>query len=278
RGVVAAIAGGGGIEGGMGQADPPKQAEGKKEEVKPAQEGQDVQRDDPLPAGSTLRFGTSRFRHGESIGTMAVSADGKTAVVGAGTRVSGSTRAFDLVSGRPLFTLGTHAQITALPPDGQTLVTKQDDRLHVCDSRTRKELRSIVVARGNSPFEGNALAFTPDGKAIATASDGQGLHLIDIESGKTIRNFVHDNPESALSAGFPHVLVVAFSPDGKWMASGGYENDRENYFARLWDVEAGKEVRRFMLGRKGCGVRCLAFSPDGKTLATLCTHGGTILR
>jgi RNA polymerase sigma factor (sigma-70 family) len=276
--LAAAVALGVGTYAGRGQADPPAQAEGKNEEVKPAQEAQDVQRDDPLPAGSTLRFGTSRFRHGESIGTMAVSADGKTAIVGAGTRVSGSTRAFDLVSGRPVFTLANNAECIAISPDGRAVATKQDDRLHVCDSRTGKELRSIVVARGNSPFEGNGLAFTPDGKAIATNSDGQGIHLIEVESGKTIRHFPHENPESALPAGFPQVLAIAFSPDGKWMASGGYDNDKEDYFARLWDVETGKEVRRFMLGRKGCGVRCLAFSSDGKTLATLGTHNGTILR
>ena len=39
------------------------------------------------------------------------------------------------------------------------------------------------------------------------------------------------------------------------MASGGYDNDKDNYFARLWDVETGKELRRFMHGKKGYGIR-----------------------
>jgi WD40 repeat protein len=62
------------------------------------------------------------------------------------------------------------------------------------------------------------------------------------------------------------------------MASGGYGNDKGDYFARLWDVATGKEVRRFMHGQKGYGVACLAFSPDGKTLATLGTQSGVFLR
>jgi RNA polymerase sigma factor (sigma-70 family) len=281
--LVAAVALGVGIYAAAGQADPPKQAEGKKEEIQPAQEEQGMQVDDPLPAGSTLRFGTSRFRHGESIGTMAVSADGKTTVVGAGMHPFGygSTRAFDLDSGRALFTLATGGtDAIAISPDGRTIVTKQDVHLHIHDFRSRKVLRSVNLVPKKNPrsAEAHALAFTPDGKAVATTSDGHDVHLIDIESGRTIRDFVHDNPESGPSGGSPQVLAVAFSADGKWMASGGLGNDKEDYFARLWDVETGKEVRRFMHGKKGYGVRSLAFSPDGKTLATFSSQSGAFLR
>jgi RNA polymerase sigma factor (sigma-70 family) len=279
--LVAAVALGIGIYAGTGQADPPTQAEEKKEPVRPARQEQDVPRDDPLPAGSTLRFGSSRFRHGAPILTMAVSADGKAAVVSAGSWIFGSTRAFDLVSGRALRTpTDNEATAIAFSPDGQTVVIKHDLRLTVRDFQTGKMLRSINLVATMNPrsSEAHALAFTPDGKAVGTASDGKNGYLIDIASGKTIREFVHDNPESGLSGGFPQVLAVAFSADGKWMASGGYGNDKEDYFARLWDVETGKEVRRFMHGRKGYGVRSLAFSPDGKTLATLGTQGGAFLR
>jgi RNA polymerase sigma factor (sigma-70 family) len=282
--IVAAVALGVGIYAGTGQADPPEQAEGNKEEVKPAREEQDVRRDDPLPAGSTLRFGSSRYRHGESIAYMAVSADGKTAVVGAGTLLFGygSTRAFDLDSGRALFTLTTGGtDAIAISPDGRKIVTKASTgspQLYVFDSGTGKVLRSINIPGAKHMPEGDALAFTPDGKAVATLSDGKDVHLIDLESGKATRTFVHDNPESGLKGGYSQVLAVAFSPDGKWMASGGYANDKNNYFARLWDVETGKEVRRLMHGQKGYGVRSLAFSPDGKTLATLSTQSGAYLR
>src|SRR5205807_6549569 len=78
--------------------------------------------------------------------------------------------------------------------------------------------------------------------------------------------------------GFQQVLAIAFSPDGKLMATGGYANDKENYFARIWDVETGKELRRVVHGKQGSGIASLAFSPDGKTLATLGTQAGVLLR
>ena len=54
---------------------------------------------------------------------------------------------------------------------------------------------------------------------------------------------------------------VAFSPDGKTLASGGKDTP-----IKLWDAETGKLLRT-LTGHTG-RVESLAFSPDGKTLAT----------
>jgi WD40 repeat protein len=54
---------------------------------------------------------------------------------------------------------------------------------------------------------------------------------------------------------------VAFSPDGKTLASGA--ND---YTIRLWEVASGEE-RAILRGHEAF-VRSLRFSPDGKTLAS----------
>ena len=232
--------------------------------------------DDPLPAGSVLRFGTSRFRHGLSVTCMAVSPDGKTAFV---TNDNDTPRVFDLASGRVLFSLNWGSiEAGVYSPDGRTIVLKQGFDLYVFDAATGKELRKIARAGGNLRSASGALAITPDGKAIATVSDGKDVHLIDFETGETIRDFVHDIPESGSPRDFSQVLAIAFSADGKLMATGGYANEKGNYFARLWDVETGKELRRFMHGEKGYGIASLAFSPDGKTLATLGTQSGVFLR
>src|SRR5207244_8168131 len=133
---VAAIGVGVGSYAGTGRLDPPKRAVEKKEDAKPASEpGRPAragtpsagrQRDDPLPAGSVLRFGTSRFRHGIPISTLAVSADGKIAVAVNGNHMLGATRVFDLVSGRALYSLGgwegTSIEAAAISPDGRTKI------------------------------------------------------------------------------------------------------------------------------------------------------------
>jgi RNA polymerase sigma factor (sigma-70 family) len=259
--LLAVIALGVGIYAGMGQADRPRKVEPKKAEAKPSQK-KGMPRDDPLPAGSTLRFGTARFRHGIPVSVLAVSADGKMAVAVNGNHMLGATRVFDLVSGRLLYTLGgwegTSIVAAAISLDGRTIVTKQDFSLRVRDAATGKELRKIELPRANPYSRNEWLAFTPDGKAIAVTSQGKVIHLIAFASGKTIREFPHDSS----------VLGIAFSPDGKLMAAGGYDHVKGNYFARLWEVATGKELRRFMHGKTGYGIRSLAFSPDGKTLAT----------
>jgi WD40 repeat protein len=57
------------------------------------------------------------------------------------------------------------------------------------------------------------------------------------------------------------IYSVAFSPDGKYILTGSQDGT-----ARLWDVQKGEEVRRFIV-HKG-GVSAVAFSPDGKLVVT----------
>jgi RNA polymerase sigma factor (sigma-70 family) len=277
--LLVAVAVGAGIYAAVGQTVPPSKAVGNKEETKPAQQVKVIGRDDPLPAGSILRFGTARFRHGIAISTLAVSADGKLAVAVNGNHVQGATRVFDLVSGRTLYTLGgwegTSIEAAAISPDGRTLVTKQDFSLRIREARTGKERRKIDLKRVNSYSRNEWVAFTPNGKAIAVTSQGGVIHLIDADSGKTIRDFSNENPESSLGQGWTTVLGIAFSVDGKWLASGGFANDKGTYFARLWDVKTGKELRRFMHAKNSYGIPSLAFSPDAKTLATR-SHDGRL--
>ena len=76
---------------------------------------------------------------------------------------------------------------------------------------------------------GDSVAFSPDGRTIASGSDDHTIKLWDAASGRELRT---------LQGHTGHVNSVAFSPDGRTIASGSGDNT-----IKLWDAASGRELR-----------------------------------
>lgn len=95
----------------------------------------------------------------------------------------------------------------------------------------------------------DAVAFSPDGKTLATGSYDSTARLWDVDTGKT-RRILDQHTES--------VNAVAFSPDGKALATAFNDG-----IVLVWDVDTGKPGPEIITVTDS-----VAFSPDGRTLAT----------
>jgi WD40 repeat protein len=97
-----------------------------------------------------------------------------------------------------------------------------------------------------------SVAFSPDGKKLASGLNDNTVHLWDAETGQAVGAPLKGHPSGVYS--------VAFSPDGKKLALGLSDNT-----VRLWDVETGQAVGATLTCTHR--VHSLAFSPDGNRLA-----------
>jgi WD40 repeat protein len=163
------------------------------------------------------------------------------------------------------------------------------------DSATEKPLADLhgdslppgAIARlGSIRFRSSAtsVAYSADGKVLAVGGADNHIRLIDPATGKEIRRLAGHQPRTynpprdnktafdALvgSVGEGNVTTVAFSSDGKQLASGGWDET-----IRLWDVEKGEEIRRLAGHQKGM-IATVAFSKDGKHLASRGGNDGTV--
>ena len=97
-----------------------------------------------------------------------------------------------------------------------------------------------------------SVAFSPDGKTLASASRDKTIRLWDVKTGVNTRTLIGHTDA---------VLSISFSPDGKTLVSGSWDAT-----LRLWDVKTGK-LKRIHKGYTS-NISSVAFSPDGKTLAS----------
>ena len=95
------------------------------------------------------------------------------------------------------------------------------------------------------------VAFSPDGRLLASAGYDRTVRLWDPATGSRLRTLTGHTSD---------VSGVAFSPDGRLLATA------TGSAVRLWDPATG-EPRRTLTGHTG-GVSGMAFSPDGRLLAT----------
>jgi RNA polymerase sigma factor (sigma-70 family) len=149
-----------------------------------------------------------------------------------------------------------YRNLSRFSPDGRVRAEAdfQDHTITVWDDPTSPKGRVLGKHRG--PVA--ALAFSADGKRLATGGDGGEVHVWDAPAGKELRAIEADQVIGSL----------AFSPDGKTLATGagtfaGGQMRRPTI--RLWDVATGKAAGALPHGEH---VFNLVFSPDGKLLAS----------
>ncbi|MGH9880087.1 MAG: WD40 repeat domain-containing protein, partial [Pyrinomonadaceae bacterium] len=136
-------------------------------------------------------------------------------------------------------------------------------------SSTKPEL--VIQAGHTKPI--NAVAFSPDGRWLASGGKDDTIKIWDIATGYVLRT---------LYAHSSNVNALAISPDGKFLASasgnmtdkrdvstfkqGGIVGGLEDNTVRIWDVHTGRQVRT--LRGHELPVGGVAFSKDGRSLTS----------
>jgi WD40 repeat protein/serine/threonine protein kinase len=148
-------------------------------------------------------------------------------------------------------------------PDGQRLASSRlnygwegeriGGEVKVWDAATGK----LFLTLEEQPQLVVRVAFSPDGRRLATAGQDRTVKVWDAVTGRYLFPCGHTTP----------VHAVAFSPDGQWLASAsGDWSQLSHGELKVWDARTGAE--RFTLGGHIGFILAVAFSPDSRRLAS----------
>jgi WD40 repeat protein/serine/threonine protein kinase len=188
------------------------------------------------------------LQHHNDVGAVLFNPDGKTIA----TASHNTVHLWSVATGRPLGPPLHHADwvlAVAFSPGGETLATASSTVRLWSLARGRRELRlqhSVVN-----------VAFSPDGKAIASAGTDGTARLWSPATGQ------------AVGPPLPHqgkVVAVAFSPNGNVMATASSDKT-----VRLWSAATGQPLGLPLACQDV--VAAMTFSPDGQTIATRSSRG-----
>lgn len=102
----------------------------------------------------------------------------------------------------------------------------------------------------------DGVVFSQDGRLLVTWNSTGDVHLRDSQNLRTIHAWRYP--------GNGHVQCVAVSPDSRWVAACGENNDT----IMIWTVESGEVAHQILLPEGERTTYCAAFSPDSQWLAT----------
>ena len=234
-------------------------------------------------------------------GSVAFSPDGNTVASGSGDH---AIRLWDAATGTLKNTLKGIKTISApsiaYSPDGHTIAAAGKDLMYLWDAATGTVKNTLIGPTANS------VVYSPDGNTIAAGSQDGTVRLWSAATGILTNTFKYTHPGSVfsiayspdgttLASSFPPAArtplvhlwnvatgtlrytfehgsiatVVAYSPDGRTIATGNYEG-----IIHLWNAANGDFIKRFTghIDR----VESIAFSPDGRILASG-SYDGTVL-
>lgn len=138
----------------------------------------------------------------------------------------------------------------AFSPDGKYILASDNKILMMWDISSEKAIKTF-----NSSTR--LIVFSPDGRYFLTIH-GYEIVLWDITSDSSLRTFkVYDN----------HIWFAAFSPDGKYVLSGGSD-------LIIWETQTGKHIQTFLSSTQPEEIHDVTFTDDGKFIFT----GGHFLR
>jgi len=176
--------------------------------------------------------------------------------IAAGGKNDGAEKKTSLPDIKPKGSVPAPISALAYHPDGKLLAVGGYQEVVLLDPRKQETTGKLNEQSGSV----TALAFGKDGQRLAVASGSTGaageLKVYAVTNGQ-----LDPKPERAWIAHSDIIYDLAFSPDGKLLATTGYDR-----LIKLWNTALGSEVRT--LKDHSDTVYGLAFSPDGKLLAS----------
>ncbi|KAF0143676.1 MAG: NB-ARC domain-containing protein, partial [Nitrospirae bacterium] len=148
--------------------------------------------------------------------------------------------------------------------DGRYFLAADWTNIYIFDAKTWNLIKTLTLEGYSppvmAPYKSLVATFSPNNKYVLSGGPDGIVRLLDIESGREIKQF-HGHKAGSMYGG---ICSIEFSPNGKYAVTNSIQDSN----VILWDIEKGVEARVFSDFEGILGwyfsPQTVSFSPDGK--------------